>query len=307
MGETDYSALFGVEPDAPDPSVSEGNDAGSSEGENGQPAAEADVKNGPKTTTTETGTDASGEETSEHTQSQEDNARYAAARRKAEQERDAAVQKAKDEAKAELEGVIQSLGLKDPYTKKPITTREEFQAYRQRFEVEKKAGFLKKAGMSEEEFAAFVNDLPEVKEANAKVKAADESAKAAREAQAKIEVDNQIAEIAKDDPSITSIAELAETMRKAGKYDEFYGKVKKGYSLTDAYRLATMDTRAEKNISQTKQAALNAANSKNHLDRTTTRGAGAVTVPAEIMEQYRAFNPGISDAEIQAHYTKYKK
>lgn len=307
MGETDYSALFGVEPDAPDPSVSEGNDAGSSEGENGQPAAEADVKNGPKTTTAETGTDASGEGTSEHTQSQEDNARYAAARRKAEQERDAAVQKAKDDAKAELEGVIQSLGLKDPYTKKPITTREEFQAYRQQFEIEKKAAFLKKSGMSEEEFQNFVNELPEVKEAAAKKKEAEESAQSAREAQAKIEVDNQIAEITKDDPSITSIAELAEAMRKAGKYDEFYGKVKKGYSLTDAYRLATMDTRAEKNISQTKQAALNAANSKNHLDRTTTRGAGAVTVPAEIMEQYRAFNPGISDAEIQAHYTKYKK
>lgn len=307
MEETDYSELFGVEQDMPGEGGAEGNSTGSEAGAEAQEVTDPAVKDGAEKTETGTSENATGAAGTGGSQSPEENARYAAARRKAEQERDAAVQKAKDDAKAELEGVIQSLGLKDPYTKKPITTREEFQAYRQQFEIEKKAAFLKKSGMSEEEFQKFVNELPEVKEAAAKKKEAEESAQSAREAQAKIEVDNQIAEIAKDDPSITSIAELAEAMRKAGKYDEFYGKVKKGYSLTDAYRLATMDTRAEKNISQTKQAALNAANSKNHLDRTTTRGAGAVTVPAEIMEQYRAFNPGISDAEIQAHYTKYKK
>ena len=61
------------------------------------------------------------------------------------------------------------------------------------------------------------------------------------------------------------------------------------------------------NCEEGKKQTAYAADSKNHLIKTGTRGSGAVTVPPEIKEQYRLFNPDATDAEIQAHYSKYHK
>ena len=46
---------------------------------------------------------------------------------------------------------------------------------------------------------------------------------------------------------------------------------------------------------------------KQHMGQTKERGAGAVSVPAEVKEMYRALNPGATDAEIQAHYNRSHK
>ena len=97
------------------------------------------------------------------------NAEFAAARRKAEAERDAAVEKAKADAQEEARKIIDEAfsrsGLMNPYTKKPITSKAEYDEYKQRYDEERKARVMKKSGMSDEEFEAFVNDLPEVRQA----------------------------------------------------------------------------------------------------------------------------------------------
>ena len=46
---------------------------------------------------------------------------------------------------------------------------------------------------------------------------------------------------------------------------------------------------------------------KQHMGQTKERGAGAVSVPADVKEMYRALNPGITDAEIQTHYNRSKR
>ncbi|MBO7377124.1 MAG: hypothetical protein J6V01_08510, partial [Clostridia bacterium] len=58
-------------------------------------------------------------------QSAEENARYAAARRKAEAERDAAIA----EAQAEMENRIVSMGIVNPYTGEPVEDMEGFERY----------------------------------------------------------------------------------------------------------------------------------------------------------------------------------
>jgi len=83
--------------------------------------------------------------------------------------------------------------------------------------------------------------------------------------------------------------------------------VKKGNNLVDAFKLANYDTLTSSTAAASRQAAINAAQSKQHLSQTTTRGAGAVSVPADVKEAYRAFNPNATDAEIQQHYNKYVK
>ncbi len=83
--------------------------------------------------------------------------------------------------------------------------------------------------------------------------------------------------------------------------------MKRGNTFTDAYKLVNFDRLTSRATGQAKQAALNQVNSKSHLDRTTTRGAGAVTVPADVIAEYKALNPTATNAEIQAHWAKYLK
>ena len=90
-------------------------------------------------------------------------------------------------------------------------------------------------------------------------------------------------------------------------YAKFYELVKKGNTLTDAFKLANYDALTKGAAAGARQAALNAAQGKQHMGQTQTRGAGAVSVPAEVMEQYRAFNPDATEAEIRAHYAKSHK
>ena len=42
----------------------------------------------------------------------------------------------------------------NPYTVQPITTRAEYEAYRERFEADQKAKLMEKAGITQEEFQA---------------------------------------------------------------------------------------------------------------------------------------------------------
>lgn len=235
------------------------------------------------------------------------NAAFAAARRKAESERDAAIRKAKEEAQAEAQRTIdeafKNSGLTNPYTKKPITTKAEYDEYKARFEAERKASILKKSGMSDAEFSAFVASLPEVREAKQAQAQAEKAQREANEAQAKAQVDEQLKEIGKLNPSIRELKDLAgmET------YPKFYELVKKGNTLVDAYRLANFEALTQGTAAEARQAAINNLQGKQHMGQTQARGTGAVSVPAEVKEMYRMLNPGATDAEIQAHYNRSRK
>lgn len=310
MGEIDYGALFGIdatgaeEQDVADPAADT-----TAQGENEQDVAdpaEQNTENTPADGDAEGGNDSS-EEEGEVGQTTEQNAKFAAARRKAEAERDAAVEKAKAEAQAEAARVIneafKNSGLVNPYTKQPITSKEEYDAYRQRYEAERKKAMMRKSGMSDADFDAFVQNLPEVREAREAKEQAEQAKREAQQAAAKVKVDEQLKEIGALDPSIRSMEDLA----KMPTYAKFYELVKKGNTLTDAFKLANYDALTKGAAAGARQAALNAAQGKQHMGQTQTRGAGAVSVPAEVMEQYRAFNPDATEAEIRAHYAKSHK
>ena len=304
--EVDYNALFEV-----------GEAAGEGAGEKGQQdagAASADDKQAqdPELDQEETEEQAEnavdGEgESGKGAQSPEENSRYAAARRKAEAERDLAVQKAREEVRVEmqkkLDESIAALGLQNPYTKQPITTQAELDEYKQKLDVDKKSRIAKKAGMTEGEFDKYVEELPVVKSAREQMARAEEAQKAAAAKEAEAEINRQIAEIGEMDASIKSLDDL----RKMENYKDFYALVKRGNTLVDAYKLVNFDRLTSSSAAVAKQAALNQVASKSHLDRTVTRGAGAVTVPADVIAEYRMFNPDASDSEIRAHWAKYKK
>lgn len=305
--EIDYGALFGI-------------DAGGNEQETAEPAQEE--------TTQAQGAEAqepaepAGEETQEPTQAQEpaeggeerrerqtpeQNAAFAAARRKAEAERDAAVEKARtdaqEEARRTIDEAFRNSGLVNPYTKQPITSKAEYDEYRQRYDAERKASLLKKSGMSDAEFSAFIDGLPEVQQAKAAQRAAEQARRAAMETQAKLRTEEELKEIGKLNPNIRELKDLTAMET----YPRFLELVRRGNTLLDAYRLANLDALASGAAAATRQAAINAVQSKQHMGQTKERGTGALRVPEDVKAMYRALNPGATDAEIQAHYNRSHK
>lgn len=305
--EIDYGALFGI-------------DAGGNEQEAAEPAQEettqaqgAEAQEAAEPAGEETQEPAPGQEPGEggkerrERQTPEQNAAFAAARRKAEAERDAAVEKARTDAREEarrtIDEAFRNSGLVNPYTKQPITSKAEYDAYRQRYDAERKASLLKKSGMSDAEFSAFIDGLPEVQQAKAAQRAAEQARRAAMETQAKLRTEEELKEIGKLDPNIRELKDLTAMET----YPRFLELVKRGNTLLDAYRLANIDALTSGAAAATRQAAINAVQSKRHMGQTKERGTGALRVPEDVRAMYRALNPGATDAEIQAHYNRSHK
>lgn len=316
MDDIDYGALFGI--DAEGAEVTEPAEPSAdttAQGANEQEPAEPAVVEQQEETTegAEDGGQSAGGDSPEgqadgqKQQTPEQNAQFAAARRKAEAERDAAIAKARQDAQAEAQRTIdeafRNSGLSNPYTKKPITSKAEYDEYRTRLEADRKARLLKKSGMSDDEFREFVQGLPEVKQAKEAQAAAETAARQAREQQAKLKVEEQLKEISALAPSIQELKDLA----KMETYPKFYELVKRGNTLTDAFKLANYEALTGRAAAASRQAAINSAQGKQHLSPTTQRGAGAVSVPADVKAEYLAFNPDATDAEIQQHYNRYVK
>ena len=235
------------------------------------------------------------------TQSAEDNSRYAAARREAERQRDDAIAAEREAHRRAMEEIFASLGLQDPYSGKPIRTKEEYDAYRIALDSQRKSEFMREHNMDEAAYNSAIGNLPEVRaarEAAARAKAAEQSA--ARE-QARVRIDEQIREIGKLDSAINSV----DTLTKDPSYPKVYEMVKKGYSLSDAYRIANFDKLTKSSADAARQTVLNEQAGKEHLTQTAQRGNAAATVPADVRRMYRELDPDISDADIAKDYERY--
>ena len=309
--DTDYGALFGVTPDAEgqesaqDPEEQEGAGAeetepegqGAAGGPEGQePAQKPEGQEEPEGR--EPQPDDRQMELSPEAEAEQSGLRADDAQAKVRYE--AAAAKAREEAQRAVDKTFARIGLRDPYTGQPITSEAEYDAYRDRFGAERRDQMLKRSGMSSEEFQQFVQDLPEVRKAREAQEAAEKAQREAREAAAKVKIEQQLREIGALDPSIRSLEDLG----KMPTYPRFYELVQRGNTFTDAFKLANFDALSQRAAAGARQAAVNAARGKEHLEQTRTRGKGAVSIPAEVREQYKFFNPDVSDDEILRHYQK---
>ena len=304
MNDIDYGAVFGVE-DPDTTAIAEGAEvtepaepSAESEPTDHSAGAEAQVAAAPA------GDDTKAPEPGKEGKTEED-ARFAAARRREEADRDAAIAKARADVEAQAQKSIDQFfrnsGLVNPFTKAPITTRDEYTAYRQQYVEQQKQNMLQRTGMSQEEYKAFVDNLPEVRAAREAKAAADQAAMEAREQQARSKVEAQLKEIQGMDPAIKTLQDLS----KMETYPKLYDMVKRGYSIVDAYKLANYDALTNRAAEASRKAAVTAVQSKQHLTTTKSRGDGAVSVPESVLEEYRVLNPGASREEIQKHYQRY--
>ena len=232
-------------------------------------------------------------------QSPEQNAAFRNMRLKIEAE---ARTKAQAEAARAVDQAIAGMGLRDPYTDKPITTKAEYDAYKQRHETEVIGRELSKAGISREAMDALINAHPAIRQAQEASKAYQDAQRSAQEQSAKVRLDEQIKEISSFDSSVQS----ADDLFKLPEYPQIREYVRKGLSITEAYKLTNMDKLTEKKTAAAAQTAINKVASKEHLTPSAARGQGDIPVPKKVLKQYMDI-AGMTEKEARAHYQKFMK
>lgn len=307
--EIDYNELFGL------------TETGAEVAEPAEPSEETEVEGAEagavaepsEEATQEPGADGgAGEESQDGddgVQSPEDRARFAAARRKAEAERDAAVAQARREEQEKFDATMREFfkkaNLQDTFTGKTITSIDEFEAWNKKFADEKLQRDLKAGKLTAEQIQQVVENSPVMKRAQQVIQQNEQAQKDARAQQARTTIDNHIKAISQMDPDIKDL----ESLFKSEGYDKVYDLVKKGYALDDAYKIVNFDRLNQRSMAAARQQAMNSAAGKGHMTKTPARGAAPeyVKVPDDVMAQYKLMMPDATDAEIRAHYAKSHK
>lgn len=221
------------------------------------------------------------------TQDAQTNAQFAAARRRAEAEFQARLQREKDELVRETYA-----GQVNPYTGRPIMSVADLDEYKRQAREDQ----LKQAGLDPAVLHEIVENNPAVRQAR-------ELTAHLQAQQGEMALEREVAEIGRLDPTIKSAADL---MRHPNS-EAFNAYVQKGYGLADAFRLANFDRLSGKKAAAAKQATMNSLSGKSHLSPTKGGAGGDVTVTAEEMETFRALNPDATDKEIKAFIAKIRK
>lgn len=234
----------------------------------------------------------------EGVQSAEDNARFAAARRRAEAQFNQRIQQERQAAKDEMVRQMYE-GQLDPYTHKPITSEADLQAYQQAYQREQEQltrNQMQQAGLAPDILDRMIENNPKVKRAE-QLTAQFEAAEGERK------MNEAIKEISHLDPSVTDVAALA-NHPNAPVFNEY---VNRGYSLVDAFRLANFDQLTGKKAAAAKQQAMNNVNGKSHLTTTAGNAGGddIVIDPQEMQMMKHAF-PNLTHAQLVAKFKKYK-
>lgn len=314
--DIDYNAVFGLDTPAEEAKestdVAGGTDAGElaggGAGEEAQELAEPDEV-GEADGDDNSGDDGAGEgesagkKPSKKAQSDEDNASFAAARRRAEAERDRMLEAQAAQHAAEMDSFVASMKLKNPATGKDITTKAEYDEYQRsqrRAEAEKK---LARAGLSVDMISDVVKDIPEVRQAKEAAEQMTAARLSAEREKQKSVFEAEMKQISGDDPTVKSVEDLKEKPY----FDELYEKVKAGYSLYDAYRLVTYEDHDKRTAEKARRQAMSSAAGKSHLRPAQSRGGELSSPPSDVLAEYRIFFPGASDAEIARLWAKDKK
>ena len=260
-------------------------------GEKEQEAAAPVVTDNAEQQTGEVGSENAAAEVKEP-QSAEVNASFAAARRKAEEEYNSKLQGINDEFKRVFGDI------KNPVTGKNIETYQDYLQAVEYQKAESRNKMLQEKGVDPKLIEQIVNETPAVRQAQ---QILEENNKA--EAQRRLESD--LKEIGKLAPEITSFEDL----EKHESCADVVAYVEKGLSLVDAFKLANYNRLSAKTTEAAKQAAVNQAKSKGHMETTNSISTvdNSKEIPLAELEKWRAFFPDASMQELKEKYNRVNK
>ena len=241
------------------------------------------------TEATETKTDVETGAVEPEPQSAEENARYAAIRRRAEEE-------ARRRYESEMGSLNQQVaamcrGVTHPVTGQPITNVRDYVdalAIQQRQASEQE---LQEKGVD----PSIINRMIE---SNPIVMQAQQVIEQNKMSQAEVALQNDIAAITQYDPSIKGINDIAALPN----FPDIMDRVQRGASLLDAYKMVNFDNFMQHTNQAARQQAINQMRGKDHLATQTgvAQADDDVEVPAEIMSRYKA--EGKTEKQIRELY-----
>ena len=249
--------------------------------------------------TEESSTFTEGEDTTDNTestepsnvQSAEDNAKFAAARRRAEAEFNQRQQALDAEFARRFEGY------ENPITHQPIRNQKDYFAALDAQEKLQRDEELTSKGIDPKIFEDMVNRQVNN---NPVVQQAQEVINQAHRAQLANAVAEGIREISTLDPSIKSIDDVF-NLPNAQQIIDYT----KNMSLVDAYKLANFDNLMKGKVAGAKQAALNNINGTAHLNQTDNIAPadnGEVEIPQSELAQWKRAFPHATHAELRKKY-----
>lgn len=115
----------------------------------------------------------------------------------------------------------------------------------------------------------------------------------------RLRVQPDMARIHAYDPRVRGMEDLSRLSRA----EQFYEEVKKGKGYLAAYETVYADCITRTASGET-AAKPQEADGRAHLTPTRQRGNGAVCVPPDALQLYRALNPGLKDEDFRAHYDR---
>ena len=223
-------------------------------------------------------------------QSAEENARYAAIRRRAEED-------ARRRYEGEMNGLNNQIaamcqGLQHPVTGRPITNIHDY--------VDALAIQQRQAREQElEEKGIDPRMIDRMIEANPVVMQAKQVIEHSKLSEAQNHVFQDVSELSKYDPNIKGVNDLLELPN----FPQILDRVVRGDNLVDAYKTVNFDTFMQHTNDAARQQAINQMRGKSHLQSQTNGVATAnddVEVPAEIMSRWKS--EGKTEKQIRELY-----
>lgn len=230
----------------------------------------------------------------EPVQTAEDNAKFAAARRQAEEQL-REYQHQKELLDAEFAKRFE--GYTNPITGQPVKTSKDYLEAldaQQRLETNRR---LEENGINPAIIENAINNNPVVMQAQ-------EILRMNQIEQAKISMQNDITEISKLDASIKTIDDLGNKPYA----QDLISYVNSGLSLIDAFKLANFESLINQKSEASKQAAINQAKGKAHLSATDgiSNSDELLDIPENDIPKWKAFFPDASMKELKEKYNRTK-
>ena len=227
-------------------------------------------------------------------QSPEENARYAAARREERARREAVEA---EKARLDAQFAAQFGNYTNPITGEPIRSAQDYfdalTAQRQMAEANKQ---MQEQGTITPE---LINQMVESSPLGRQVQQVLAHQQEMEQFQM---IDNELAIIHEIDPSITTASDLANVENFA----EIESYWKRGYTISDAFKLANFGKVSKQSIDAVKQSAINQAKSKSHLTSTQSvtdeAGKELVDIPQDELRYWKECYPDLSMKELKAKY-----
>ena len=216
-------------------------------------------------------------------QSSDDNARYAAARRRAESEAQAKFERRMAEMNSRFAALAAANG---------VTDVKDAESYLKRVEAESLDAKLKENQLTGDDIRKMVNDMVENNPLVVE----------ARETTVRAQLEADVKRIAKIDPDVKTADDLyaSESFQ-----DVLKAVQEQGLNVFDAYRLVNFEKLMEKNVAASKQAAINQVKGKSHMEPvggTAEPRSDEAEIPAKALEKWKRAYPGLNHEQLRKKY-----